>query len=184
MPQTFLALAAIGILTFLSLQQGRHAMRTQTEKVDIEVTTMATQVGIDRLNEMRLLAFDEATKANRILSSSELSTLLPLPSDPEHLFDSLQVRRDAHDTGPDVADDDLDDFDAVTNTVSRTTRLDTLHFSVDSVVGYVQDISAGTASPSPTRLKQVSIRVTALGVQPAVSVTLSQLYSCGSRCDW
>ena len=184
MPQTFLALAAIGILTFLSLQQGRHAMRTQTEKVDIEVTTMATQVGIDRLNEMRLLAFDEATKANRILSSSELSTLLPLPSDPEHLFDSLQVRRDAHGTGPDVADDDLDDFDAVTNTVSRTTRLDTLHFSVDSVVGYVQDISAGTASTSPTRLKQVSIRVTALGIQPAVSVTLSQLYSCGSRCDW
>ena len=184
MPQTFLALAAIGILTFLSLQQGRHAMRTQTEKVDIEVTTMATQVGIDRLNEMRLLAFDEATKANRILSSSELSTLLPLPSDPEHLFDSLQVRRDAHGTGPDVADDDLDDFDAVTNTVSRTTRLDTLHFSVDSVVGYVQDISAGTASTSPTTLKQVSIRVTALGVQPAVSVTLSQLYSCGTRCAW
>jgi len=184
MPQTFLALAAIGILTFLSLQQGRHAMRTQTEKVDIEVTTMATQVGIDRLNEMRLLAFDEATKANRILSSSELSTLLPLPSDPEHLFDSLQVRRDAHGTDPDVADDDLDDFDAVTNTVSRTTRLDTLHFSVDSVVGYVQDISAGTASTSQTTLKQVSIRVTALGVQPAVSVTLSQLFSCGSRCDW
>ena len=159
-------------------------MRTQTEKVDIEVRTMATQVGIDRLNEMRRLAFDEATKANRILSASELSSLLPLPSDPEHLFDSLQVRRDAHGTGPDVADDDLDDFDAVTNTVSRSTRLDTLQFSVDSVVGYVQDNSGGTPSTSPTKLKQVSIRVTALGIQPAVSVTLSQIYSCGSRCDW
>ena len=184
MPQTFLALAAIGILSFLTLHQGRHAMRTQTEKVDIEVTTMATQVGIDRLNEMRRLAFDESTKTGRILSSSELSTLLPLPSDREHLFDSLQVRRDAHSTGPDVADDDLDDFDAVTNSVSRSTRLDTLRFSVDSVVGYVQDIGAGTSSTTPTRFKQVSVRVTALGIQPAVSVTLSQLYSCGSRCDW
>ena len=179
-----LALFAIGIVMLLSLQQARHAMRTQTEKVDIEVTTMATQVGIDRLNEMRLLAFDEVTKDGRITSASELSSLLPLPSDPEHLFDSFPERRAAHSAGPDVEADDLDDFDAVTNTVSRTTRLDTLRFSVDSVVGYVLDTSLGTTSTVPTGFKKVFIRVTALGIQPAVSVTLSQLYSCGTRCAW
>lgn len=184
MPQSLLALAAIGIVTFLTLHQSRHAILTQKEKVDIEATTMATQVGIDRLNEMRRLAFDEATKGDRNASLLELSYLLPLSSDPEHLFDSFPRRREAHSSLPDVAFDDLDDFDAITYTVPKTSLLDTLQFSIDSVVGYVQDNGSGTASAVATSLKKVVIRVTALGIQPTVSVTLSQLYSCGTRCVW
>ena len=179
-----LAIVAIGIVTFLSLQQSRHAILTQTEKVDIEITTMATQVGIDRLNEMRSLAFDEATKGDRNASPGEMANLLPLSSDPEHLFDSFRERQEAHSSVPDAADDDLDDFDAVTYSVSKTALQGTVRFSIDSVVGYVQDTDSGTASAVPTGFKKVVIRVTALGIQPTASVTLSQLYSCGTRCVW
>lgn len=184
MPQSLLAIAAIAIITFLTLHQKRHAILTQTEKVGIEITTMATQVGVDRLNEMRRLAFDEASKGERNASLEELSNLLPLSSDPEYLFDSFPERHDAHSSLPDVAFDDLDDFDAVTYIVSKTARLDTVQFRIDSVVGYMQDTDSGTASAVPTGLKQVVIRVTALGVRPEASVTLSQLYSCGTRCVW
>lgn len=184
MPQSMLALAAIGILMFMTLQQKRHAILSQTEKIHIEITTMATQVGIDRLNEMRLLAFDEATKGDRNAELWELSNLLPLSSDPEFLFDSFPERLEAHSSRPDVADDDLDDYDAITYTISEMTLQDSVRFSIDSVVGYVQDTTSGTASAVPTRFKKVAIRVTALGIQPTASVTLSQLYSCGTRCVW
>ncbi len=184
MPQSFLALGAIVIVTFLSLQQTRHATHTQIDKIDIDVTTMATQIAVDRLDEMRLLAFDEATKGDRIWLASQMTTLLPFSSDPEHLFESFPERRAAHGTGPDVAHDDLDDFDAATHTVVKSTQEGTLQFSVDTVVGYVQNDSIGANSSVPTNIKKAFVRVTAVGVQPVASVTISQIFSCGSPCAW
>lgn len=164
MPQTLLALMAMMLMTLFAFNQHRNVLTMREDVFMQDVDLRATGVAIDQLEALSAFAYDAATVDDTLTTASALTSVEML--------------------GDDGTTDDLDDFDGTTATATRETPFDTLSFSVTTRVSYVEEEDPDTEATSPTKFKKATVEVYALDVAFADTVTLSQLYNCGSRCDW
>ncbi len=167
MPQSLLALLAMMVVSLYSFHQQENILRMRASMIRDEIAHNATAVAIERLDEIGTLAFDEGTKGGDIHQASELTV------------------RDQDGRYPqDTPADDLDDFDGVIVPRVRLTSLDTLHYDVRTRVVYVSEVDGNTEVDVATRYKKATATVYLLDTAQPDSIYLSQVYACGSRCDW
>lgn len=165
MSQTLLAILALMLATMFSVQQLRHTAFTQLSMIRSEIGTQSTGVAVDRLEEIGSMAFDEATVGGvTITSSALLTTGAPF--------------------GLDAPGNDIDDFDGATVDTFRLAGLDTLRFRIQSRVRYADPDDVGKEVSGPTKVKKATVKVYSLDIVAPDTITLSQSYSCGSRCNW
>lgn len=160
-----LAIMAMMLTTLFALQQHRHVVQTQLNMVRTEVSTQATGVATDRLEEVGSRAFDEQTKGGTAVTAAASLTAL------------------ANFTG-DAPNDDIDDFHGASVTRLRMGDADTLRYQVQTVVGYANAANLDQVSLIPTKFKKVTVRVWSLDLALSDTITLSQTYACGSLCNW
>lgn len=169
MPQTLLALVAMMMASLFALNQQRGIMQTRLTMVRNEVATAATGVAVDRLEEVRTMAFDEATKGeDKIFSTSELT------SKPTFTDDAPPI-------------DDVDDFDASYVKRYRVWASDTLWYGVNTSVVYATEAQPDQPVADPnerTKFKKATVKVYSLNVANVDTITISQSFSCGSKCAW
>lgn len=170
MPQTLLGLLGIVLASVLSLQQVRAGMDTKEKLRDSEVQTLATSVAMGVLNELESRPFDEGVKDAFASSPAELTPMLG-----GGFFHP----------GGDAADDDLDDVHGSSETTVHVLRdgRTGIRLQTDAEVGYVSEADGETVAVTPTRFKRVTVTVRSLDVS-APTVSISQVYSCGSYCAW
>jgi hypothetical protein len=169
MPQTLLALAAMMMATFFAFQQQRSVRDTRMQMLRNEVATAGTGVAVDRLEEVGVMAYDEATKAeDKIFSPVSLTSAAVFTVD-----------------APPV--DDIDDFDNSYVERFRVYTGDTLWYGVETQIYYAdenqtdQEVADLTLK---TKFKKATVKVYSLTVAATDTITLSQSYSCGSKCEW
>ena len=169
MPQTLLAICAVMLATFFAFQQQRSVLETRLEMVRNEVETAATGVAVDRLEEIGVMAFDEATKSgDKIFSSNSLTSRGVFTVD-----------------APPV--DDLDDFDGSYVERFRVYSGDTLWYGVETGIQYADEAQPDQAIADPfvkTKFKKATVRVYSLNTTKVDTISISQSYSCGSKCEW
>ena len=170
MPQTLLGLLGILLASFLSLHQLRSSMDADVKTREAEVQALLADVALSRLGELEALPFDEAVKEAYAASVVELTPV---------------VGAGFFRIGGDAANDDLDDAHGTSTTTTHTLRDGQASFRAVAAVtvGYVSEADGTTPSAVPTRFKRATVTVTSPDVG-APSVSLSQLYSCGSYCTW
>lgn len=169
MPQTMLALAAMMIAALFAMNQQRGIMDTRMSMIRNEVASAATAVAVDRLEEVRSMAFDEATKGGDDAASPA----------------ALTSKATFTDDAPPV--DDLDDFDGSYVKDHRVWAGDTLWFGVETVVHYADETQTDTPVSDPTqrtKFKQATVKVFSLNVAKVDTISMSQSFACGSRCAW
>src|SRR5690625_2970349 len=98
-----------------------------------EVSSMATSVAVDRLEEIRGMAFDEHTRNGPVNSPSQL-TPYPFTADTQG--------------------DDIDDFHLVKLDTFRLVGPDTLRFRVETVVTYVAEANIDRSTHQRTKCKR------------------------------
>jgi hypothetical protein len=163
MSQTLLATLALIVVTVYAAQQQRNIVGQQVSMVQNEVASMATSVAVDRLEEIRSVAFDEHTKNGPVSNPSQL-TPYPFP--------------------PDTQGDDIDDFHLVKLDTFRVVGFDTLRFKVETVVTYANESNIELASTQPTKYKRAEAKVYSSTVSSPDTIRIAQTYACGSRCQW
>ena len=170
MPQTLLGLLGIVLASVLSLQQVRAGMDTKEKLRDSEVQALATSVAMGVLNGLESRPFDEGVKDAFASSPAELTPM---------------VGAGFFRPGGDTADDDLDDIHGASETTVHVLRdgRTGLRLRTDAEVGYVSEADGVTVAATPTRFKRVTVTVRSLDVS-APTVSISQVYSCGSYCAW
>lgn len=166
MQQTMLAILAMMLAGTYALNQNQRVVRMEMNMIKNEVATIASGVGLDRLEHISAQAYDQATKEGKIASSSELT---------------------AYPFADDVQNDDIDDF-------HESSRLDTimlgeheLQFKVYTTVQYAQESDpnkAVTDNTKKTKYKRARASVHSLTVPLSDSIIVYQTYACGDRCDW
>lgn len=169
MPQTMLALLAIMMAALFSLNQQRGIMQTRMNMMRNEVASAATGVAVDRLEEVRSMAFDEATKGeDKVISSTALTSKATFTDD-----------------APPI--DDVDDFDGSYVKRYRVWMGDTLWYGVETDVVYALETQPDTPVTdinTRTKFKKTSVKVYSLDIAKVDTITLSQSFSCGSKCNW
>lgn len=169
MPQTLLALAAMMMATLFALNQQRGMMQTRMSMMRNEVETAATGVAVDRLEEVRAMSFDEATKGeDKVFSSSALT------SKPTFTDDAPPI-------------DDIDDFDESYVERFRVWKSDTLWYGVETAIAYALESAPDTPITDPaqrSKFKKATVKVYSLNVEHTDTISLSQSFSCGSKCAW
>jgi hypothetical protein len=169
MPQTLLALAAMMMATLFALNQQRGIMQTRMSMMRNEVATAATGVAVDRLEEVRAMSYDEATKGeDKIFSPAALT------SKPTFTDDAPPI-------------DDIDDFDGSYVERFRVWKSDTLWYGVATAVTYAEESAPDVPLADPThrsKFKKATVTVSSLNVDGMDTITISQSFSCGSKCAW
>lgn len=163
MSQTLLATLALVVVTVYAAGQQRNIVNQQVTMIQNEVASMATSVAVDRLEEIRSVAFDEHTKEGAVAGPSALT---PFP------FSS------------DAQGDDIDDFHEVKLDTFRAVGTDTLRFMVETTISYVSDVNPDQVVTTPSKYKRASAKVYSLTISNPDTVRIAQTYSCGSRCKW
>jgi hypothetical protein len=168
MGQTILAILALLVATLYSLGEYRGIHKIQVGMMRNEIALMGTGVAVDVLEEMGSMAYDEATVAGRIYSSSDLTP--------------------ASNFGPgfDLPNNDIDDWHGADIVRDRTTEHGTLSFRV--VVDVVYAMEDAPEDPAPdgvrTRFKKANVKVYSLDIERPDTIRIARSYACGSRCDW
>ena len=178
MPQTLLAVGALAVMAVLTLQSQGDRAYTVRDVVDAEITTMSARVASDVLNGYRTRPFDAATASGAADSPGDLWPHARLATAAGDRFGTLSQRAAAAASGA-----TLDAVDGRATVVQRQTASGSVSFRVESVVGYVAESDGATPQASASKFKMATVRVTPQGVD-ASAVVLSQLYACGSGCDW
>lgn len=164
-----LALLAIMMAALFSLNQQRGIMQTRMNMMRNEVASAATGVAVDRLEEVRSMAFDEATKGeDKVLTSTALTSKATFTDD-----------------APPI--DDVDDFDGSYVKRYRVWMGDTLWYGVETDVVYALETQPDTPVTdinTRTKFKKASVKVYSLDIAKVDTITLSQSFSCGSKCNW
>jgi hypothetical protein len=172
MPQTFLALVAVFILSTYALGQVRNSTAVARNAVQREVELAAADLARTRLANITERYFDEADNGRTSLRFSTIG-LTPLS-----------------DLGPDPGEtaastfDDVDDFHVADgSSVADSIEWDggVLHFDVTTSVRYVDPANPEVAAGAPTLAKEIVVTVAertsgALGRRP-VSGRLSAVVS-------
>lgn len=169
MPQTMLALLAVMMAALFSLNQQRGIMQTRMNMMHNEVMSAGTGVAVDRLEEVRTMAFDEATKGeDKIFASAALT------SKPTFTDDAPPI-------------DDIDDFDGSYVERFRVWMSDTLWYGVETSVVYALETQPDAPVAdinTRTKFKKATVKVYSLDIAKVDTITLSQSFSCGSKCEW
>lgn len=165
MSQTMLALLALMLASLFAVQQQRQTAEMRLAMIRSEVSTQSTGVAVDRLEEIGSMSFDEATIGNETLSAVDSLTAGPP-------------------FGSDAPGNDIDDFDGVTVDTFRVAGTQQLNFRMTSRVRYASEASFETEVASRTKVKKVTVKVFNLDIPNPDTVTISQSYVCGSRCNW
>lgn len=153
----------VGLYAF---HQHQNLLRMRAGMMRSEATVRATGVAIDRLEALRAVSFDEATRSGAVTGPEQLTPVS------DGIFP------------PDTPGDDLDDFDGSIETVERATAAGVLHFRVQTEVTYVDEVDRQTEVTTPTKFKKAIVKVYNLDLARPDTVYLAQLYGCGGECDW
>lgn len=178
MGQSLYAIVAMMVVSLFAVHQQRNALRVQLNMIDSEVATVASGVAVERLEEIGALAFDQNTRGGTLVDS------------PGDLTPASEFGE-----GYDRPVDDLDDFNGSVKEILRPLGgVDTLRFDATTEVEYVRESDTSLASSVPTKYKRVKVTVTVKGAGmdrlyssdglAQRTVTLSQLFSCKSACQW
>jgi hypothetical protein len=166
MPQTLMALFALGCATYYSWTRQRAIVEDQIRLVQNEVEMIAASVAVDRLEEISGKSFDHATAGGAVLSSSTSLTA-------------------AASFGKEAGGfDDVDDYHNGADTLARKAGTSTLPFRVYTTVSYANEASPETAATSRTKVKTVTATVTSLTVKVPASVVMKRSFTCGAQCSW
>lgn len=169
MVQTLFTLAALLATMLFVFNQQRNIRHAEATMVRNEIVSQATAVAVDRLEEIGAMAFDEATKGDtRLTQAAALTSATVFTAD-----------------APPI--DDIDDFDGAHVRHFRVAWKDTLWFDVHTEVVYAQESDPGEAvsgSSIRTKYKKATVHVISTDPLVADTITLSQSFSCGSKCDW
>lgn len=171
MPQTLIAILAMVITTLFAFNQHKSVLTSRMNMIRQDVSMRATGVAVDVMEEIGAMAFDDATKTGKASDANLLSDL-PLA------LDSSDVEQD--ESG---GVDDIDDFNGLTILRTRTHGAQTMNFEARPRINYVSS-DGTTIVEVPTKFKRVSITVVASDFVFPDTVKLSQVFSCGTRCDW
>lgn len=163
MSQTLLATLALVVVTVYAAQQQRSIVSQQVAMIQNEVSSMATSVAVDRLEEMRSVAFDEHTRNGPVSSPSQLT---PYPF------------------LPDSQGDDIDDFHQVKLDTFRVVGTDTLRFRVETTVSYVDESNIEQLTTQRTKYKRAEAKIFSTTISSPDTIRIAQTYACGSRCQW
>ena len=165
MQQTLIAILAMMLVGMYALNQNRRIAQMKMNMIQNEVATIATSVGMDRLEHIGTKAYDQATKNGKITSFNQLTD----PVFPE-----------------DTQGDDIDDF-------NEASRLDTIRlgehaltFEVSTTVSYAQesDPNEEVTGAAKTKYKRARASVQSLTVPMSAPIIVYRSYACGDRCDW
>lgn len=165
MPQTMLAILAMALATLVSVNQLRNSARTRMNMIRHEISSQATGVAVDRLDEIASMEFDENTIGGTLLTSAaELTAGPPF--------------------APDTPANDIDDFHAVTIDTFRVAGEHKLYFRVESAVTYADESNPNVPVAGPTKMKKATVRVYSLTIPNPDTLRISQTFACGSSCTW
>lgn len=166
MPQSILAMLALLMASTFVMQQQRSTLHTRAQLIRNEIALQSTGVAESVLAEIGTKAFDKKTDE---LSAGE--TL----DDPEDLtdeeFDGSSVR------------EAVEDYHDQTLTRQRAFRGETLDFTVDVEVTYVQS-DQETPAGDETKNKMATVTVRSTDLSDPVEAQVSRSYTCLSKCDW
>lgn len=166
MPQTMLALLAMMVVMLLTVNQNERIVHLRQYVIRNEIAMQANAVAVDRLEEIGAMAFDEATIDDKTIHSKNELTAYPF---------------DVKEGDP----NDIDDFQGAIVPKARVVNGRQLWFRVASTVSYAKENDPDVEVTGPTRLKKVTVTVQSDSLNiPTPTITLSQTFACGSRCDW
>jgi hypothetical protein len=150
MPQTFLALVAVFILSTYSLSQLRNTVETARRAEQREIELAAADVARRHLAQITELGFDEADAGGTDLrlSTMGLTGVAGLGPDPGEVMASHY--------------DDVDDFHLPAGTtIADSVLWDTgmIRFDVNTSVRYVDAADPESAAAAPTLVKEIVVTV-------------------------
>lgn len=167
MPQTILAILALMMASTFVLQQQRSTLHTRAKLIRNEIALQSTGVAESVLSEIGTKAFDQHTEqlgdGETLGSPGELT--------PAGAFEGSGVR---------VA---IEDYQGQTFTRERAFRGDTLHFTVEVEITYVQD-DQKTPVSYQTKNKMATVTVYSEDISDPVESRVSSTYNCYSKCAW
>lgn len=167
------------ITTLFAFNQHRNVLNTRLNMVREDMAVRATSVAVDIIEEIGSMAYDEATRDNVVGSSSYLTSLSTISlSTLSGLTSSLQQDQESGGTN------DIDDFNGAVMQRTRTLNGKTLTFRAESVVTYIDPADKTTEVSYQTKLKKATIKVYSMDLARPDTIYLSQIYSCGTRCNW
>jgi hypothetical protein len=184
MPQTLLAILSMMIVSMFSLNQHRNLLSTRESMMRMEISLQATGVAVDWLEEIGTLSFDEATRDDEITSVNDLTAMVSINLDGDGKSHIVSSGGDYYGFDGDTPSDDIDDFDETAVPKSRATIQGNLNFSLYTNVVYVDDTNVEIEQATPTKTKKATVTVISLDVAQPDTIRLSQVYTCGSRCNW
>lgn len=152
--------------------QHQNVIATRLNIVENELSLHSTNVAVDLMEEIGSMSFDEATKSDEITSPGDLT---PIAGAYGQYGDSTSVEAGGT--------DDIDDFDGIAVVRTRDRSGHTLSFQAIPSVRYVL-ADGETTSFGPTKFKKVTIAVANSDYVKADTVYLSQVFSCGAKCNW
>ncbi|MDX1429947.1 MAG: hypothetical protein R3282_06650 [Rhodothermales bacterium] len=180
MPQTMLAVLSMVVTTLFAFNQHRNVLNTRLNMVKEDMAIRSTGVAVDVLEEIGSMSFDEATRDAVVSSSNELTSVYSAS------FREMEQYEEStnHEYIEAGGTNDIDDFNGAIMERTRTLNEKTLGFRAEAVVGYVDPVDKTTEVNYPTKLKKVTIKVFSKNIARPDTIYLSQIFSCGSRCNW
>ncbi|MBT8399399.1 MAG: hypothetical protein KJO98_02890 [Rhodothermia bacterium] len=174
-----LAVLSMVVTTLFAFNQHRNVLNTRLNMVKEDMAIRSTGVAVDVLEEIGSMSFDEATRDKVVSSSSELTSVYRTTF--EHMSEYGESNQENMESG---GTNDIDDFHGAIMERSRTLNGNNLGFRAEAIVSYVDPIDSSTEVDYPTKLKKVTIKVYSQNIARPDTIYLSQMFSCGSRCNW
>jgi hypothetical protein len=186
MPQTLIAILSMVVTTLFAFNQHRNVLSTRLGMIREEMAVRSTSVAVDVLEEIGSMAFDEATLDKSVLHASDLT----------HISMYDQYGGDVINTDPYSSDlgvrptlesggaNDLDDFDGAILDRIRIREDRQIRFRAEARVRYVDEVDRTSEVGFQTKLKKVTIKVYTTAIAHPDTIYISQIYSCGSKCEW
>lgn len=174
---------AMVVATMFAHNQHRSMLTTQMSLIRQDVSVRATGVAVDAMEEIGVMAYDDATK-NGPIDDPTLLTSLEIVTDENRLsLIETVVGIIGGEQDESGGADDVDDFNLRTLTRTRTHGGSNLSFDVMPSVHYV-DSDGVTPVSYQTKMKRVTVDVVSKNFSFPDTVRLTHVISCGSRCAW
>ncbi len=172
MQQTMMAILALVVVSMLVLSHQSRIVHGRVKVIQNEIAMIATGVAVDRLEEIGVLAFDQAT---RDTTATSVGALTPRGN---FRFDLMG--------------DDIDDLDGVAIDTVRIVNGHPIRFGVMTNVFYADESDpdkVAYGATTRTKFKKVVVKVisheaTADMIRLPDTIRVSRSFSCGSRCAW
>jgi len=183
MPQTLIAILSMVVTTLFAFNQHRNVLTTRLGMIREEMAVRSTSVAVDVQEEIGSMAFDESTLDKSVLHSSDLTQISAYDADlstQDPNYTELGVRPTLESGGA----NDLDDFDGAVLDRIRVREDRQIRFRAEARVRYVDEIDRTSEVSYQTKLKKVTLKVYSTSIAHPDTIYISQIYSCGSKCEW